>query len=1152
MADLVVNVSKEGPVYTIQEAVNILNESIVNNGIDGDLYINIDQGVYSGFTIPDAMLANLIGSAYRLKISASGKFFPVIDFNESSEAQLIGIDLGTANANITIESLWIQYFSVGIRALANCHELKINKCVIINNRNSAIFVEHSENVQILQNVVVNGDYGIVSRLCKNCALIHNTVYNNGSISTDSGKSVSALWCEAGHDYGQGVSDTGRIHLIGNIVFNTAGRAITLFYDDVENGAIVSNYNDITLSPGSDYIALEDRIFYRNAGNSVRRVFRDLQSWKTQTNLDPNSISANPGFVKALKTKGSRNIDGIDLTLISTSSVLGVVPSFYTDSVATSRWLPSYVDSADFSSDILNNPRSTSGTACGCNDRASNSGFYGQDIFTDPLTLDTPDCTKDPLYDLVGNKVQSWYPRIKTGFFYSYDREYYLYSKKKCAMLGELAVTEFILPKEPVLSRPIIVSINGTKIEDPSYLDVIGNRLYVYHKILDIVSLEEEIDIECSIRQWSEDDGFSYSIVIYRFKFNQGTLRYIFPKDYVPSIVSVTDDMASPSDPFQSQNREFTVKVNGSKEEGDVELVFADKTNVICNGQFEYHYGEAPILWESEGCTVTSPTLKPNSAYGDNVCRMSGNSYLEKIVKTVTGESCLSWHARGTGTLDYRLETIDHTYRSMGYYVTGSVSLTSDWTRYYIAMGATGDAKAFLVQDGPYPMSNLGYILSPGGQTNALIKFSRPSGEYIELDAVQYEYSLRPSNYHRRPFLNELTVEYETSDTEWYVDTKQSVSPLRNHISDSFVFIPEVCAGIYGGPNYPSITTLNDIKWSEGRRNIIPWARLGGYDKLRYRPTDQFNLVPEKRVEYIFPALNTAKPKEIRINPTVPQCLQGDKHGVGISIQCTDDDGNPTPNLACAAYLYNDDQRFPGWLFKAKYGLKEQLGQAVVSTLDSSGRMSFLWIPPEEGLGKYVGLVPIPRFSHSYGRRMSVITTKYPVNTVNSGGVVVISESGQELPIYGAIISGDYIPSYSEDNSVVSLPFTIKYGSVVVEADSVKLKESDVSSIESDQFFVNYEESKIYVLGRYESLKISYIPVYYYINKNEPYKIIFDHDKIFGNYDGSITVGYDYKLDLQIQVEVPGYDSYIYRDFELVAQNSLVRAVELTKNILLEI
>jgi hypothetical protein len=34
--------------------------------------------------------------------------------------------------------------------------------------------------------------------------------------------------------------------------------------------------------------------------------------------------------------------------------------------------------------------------------------------------------------------------------------------------------------------------------------------------------------------------------------------------------------------------------------------------------------------------------------------------------------------------------------------------------------------------------------------------------------------------------------------------------------------------------------------------------------------------------------------------------------------------------------------------------------------------------------------------------------------------------------------------------------------------------------------------------------------------------------------------------------VPGYDSYIYRDFELVAQNSLVRAVELTKNILLEI
>ncbi len=1148
---LVVNVNKDGPTSSIQEAIRIVKTYLEEaTSIEGDVRINIGEGVFSGFTIPDGATWPLLGSIYKLKISAAGKFFPIIDFNNTSESFPIGIDVGTNNPNIEISNLRVQYFAVGIRALANCHELILHNCIISNNRNSGIFIEHSDDVQILQNIVVNGDYGIVSRLCKNSSIIHNTVFLNGAISSNTGSSISALWCEAGHDYGSGLSDTGIIHIIGNIITNTAGIAMTLFYEDVENNAVVSNFNLITNKNPNKYIKLEDRTFYRSR-SLIRRSFPSLSEWKT-TGQDQNSISSDPGFVKALKDSNGRTVDYIDLNLISTSPAIGLVPSFYVNRTQTARWLPAtYVDSSYFSKDILGNPRETQGTSAGCNDRSSNAGFYGQDIFTNPLNLTVKDCDKDPIEDLISSKIQRWFPKLNKGYFFSADREYYLYSKKECNYIGELAITEFIAPGIIALNRPIIVYIAGTKIEDPSYIDIVGDRIYLFHRDLNINSLDEELHIECSTRLWGQDNSFSYDVVNYRFKIKDGKTIYLLPKTYVSSSpIVITDDMAGANDPDQSANREFTTRPN--TQFGRVELLFNNSNNKVLNGQFDYTYGSEPIGWASNNATVAYLTGYAQPCYGDFVCHITGAGYVEQLLPTDSNPECISFHHMGSGNLYYSLEFIDHTFSKMGYVITGSVVNTNTWTRSYFAIGCTGDSKTGDIPENTFRLNNLGYYNIPDDPSYYYLKYYT-TGNYTYLDGIQVEKNTKPSLYNRRYFMDELTVEYETSSDEFFIDRNLSISPLRTHFSDGFLYIPEICASNYlGGPHDPSTTTLYEYKWPEGRRAIIPWARTFGKDKLRYRPESRFHNIPTKKNHTTARALNINNPKDIIVLPKRPACLQGDSSGVGFTVVVTDEQGNPAAGLRYLVHIYSTDGRYPGTLFKRLIGLKEQLNQKITSTLDNFGSTSLVWIPPVFSSGMIIGNTPLPIYKPSDGRYYSYVSTRYETTLETIGSLSIRKENGDYIRLYGNADRNFYTPAYKNDNSSVVLPYMIKKGTVNVWVDGIQLVENPSAFIDSDQFYVNYEESKIHLKGRRSRVEIEYVPLYYYTNSNEPYKIVFDHEKVFGSYTDKIVIGYDYKINLEIQVEIPGYNSYISKEFELIAKNSESSSSRLYNPISLEI
>lgn len=1146
------NVSKDGPTVSIQEAVNQAIADIESQTtISEDYEILIGEGSYKGFTIPDGSLLPFLGTVYKFKVSAAGKFFPTLDFNNGSEDNSIGIDIGSGNPNVVITSLRAQYFAVGLRAAANSHEIIIKNCIFSNNRNSGIFIENCHEVQILQNIIVSGDYGIVSRLCKDAAIVHNTIFLNGNISTVSGVTESGIWANTALNYGGGLSDTGYLYIIGNIVWNTAGRCLTLFQDDYERGSIVSNYNNLVSSENPNYISLEDRIFYSGSNSKPRRSFSTLAAWKELGN-DANSISSDPKFISPIKNRSGRRVSFVDLNLLSISPVLGKVPSFYVDASATAEWLPSYVDSASFSKDIIGNTRLTNGTAIGSNDKSVTSGFYGQDIFSNFINQGTiKNCDVDPLQYLLDKNLDVWYPKLKKGYFYSRDREFYLYADKRTKYLGELAVTEFILPEPIVTTKPIVVYINGTKISDPGYIDIQGDKLIIKHKDLFILSGEEEIDIQYFGRKWN-GNGFSYHQTHILFKINQGKTRFFLPEEYVASgPIVITDDRASPIDPDQSANREFSVSFN--EKENLSELKFASNSNKVLNGQFDYADGNAPLFWESSLATITSSELSGSyPAYGDNYCTISPSGYIAQIVDTRSGETTLSWHGKGTGTIDYSIEYYDHNRTQMGFVTTGSVDLVDSWTRYYSVFGATGDSLSSFIPEAAFSLSGLGYHDIPDNPVLAEIKFSNRSDTDLYIDGVQFEDSIRPSLYHRKVFFTELTIEYESSEEDSYIDTNQAISPIRNLLFDGFLCIPEITADLYNGPLDPLITTFHEWRWAHGRINILPWARTLGKDKLRKRTKNKFHNIPQDKPQISNPALWTPSPSAIKLYPSLPICVRGN-HGVGINIKCLDDYGNPSGLSPVWITLYDSRGSFPGWLFKSFYGLKEQLSTKITTTLDNSGGVSLLWIPPDESSGRWVGQVPSLQYETTTSRALSYIDLKYPINSINSGNVLILTQSNVQLPVHPSEpLIKTYIPTYYDNRSVIVLDYVIKQGSVKVWVDGRQVSETSFNSPETDQFYVNYQESKIYLKGRTDAVYIEYIPIYVYYNLENPYRLFILHDKVFGDYQGAITVDYDYNLELQVDVGIPGSSEFLTKFFSLVAQNPLTSRRDQLNQLALEI
>lgn len=1129
------SVTSDGPTYTVQEALNKI-ASELTEGIEQDIIVNVGDGVYPGFAIPDNLLSSLSGGVHRLVIKSAGKFFPIIDFNRSTDAN-VGIDIGSNNPNVTISGFRIQFFPVGVRASLNSHYPIVKNCVVSNNRNVGILIEQCNQAQVIQNTVVNGDYGIVTRLCKSAAIVHNTVFQNGSIATQKGKSESSLWASLAMDYGGGLSDSGTLHIIGNILWNVSGRAITLFYDDIErSGAIVSNYNDIVQGDSAELISIEDRRFYRGAGSRNRRTISSLSSWKT-LGFDANSISMDPKFIAPIRIRSDRNGYAIDLNLLTVSPVLGVVPSFFVNAAATATWLPSYLDTADISKDIIGQPRVQSGTAIGTNDKATNFGFYGQDIFTDPLDVNiTKNCSVDPINDIINYKLDLWFPKLQKGYFYSNEREYYLYARKRCSYLSELAVIKFRLPSRVASAMDHAVSIKG---EEISSYDIVSDDLYLYSTTDKILNLNEEVTIDYYSSLWS-NGGFSYQNTTAIFKIKDGEIRYFLPDEYTEgSPIVITDDMTAPTDSDYTTNREYSVVLDPVEQKN--EIVFANDSNKLLNSQFDYSADTLPMFWESTGAYVVPGETPYYTVAGSNYCRIDTSGYISQVVP-YEQPHVFSIHSRSnSGSLTWSVRAYNHMRYDIGYVTGGDINLTSDWNRYHCVLGLTGQTISGYIPDKPYPTANVGFIYIPE-ETRYLDLRIESTGQPVYVDAIQYEEGQYPTLYHRKCLLDELTVEYETTGDSHYIDSKQAISPIRNYSTDGFLYIPEIPAAVYAGPYTPSITTLHEYKWPQGRIAILPWARTKGKDKLSYRPNKRFNTLPMLKPEIITPVLKSQSIDLIDVSPSEIVCRQDDINGVGFSIKATDELGNPFSLARTVCSISDPYKNFPGYLFKRTYGLKEQLQQTIYSNLDNAGILNLIWIPPAKEDGALVTVVPKPISISNNTSRLCYFRTRYPVSLTNYGNISIFDTNGTKLPTKSLeYITANYIASANNDVSQIKLEYPISYGSVNVTVDGVLYSESSTSQIETGQYFVNYEDATITVKGRVAIVNVSYLPQYVFVSQSDPYKILVYYDHVFGSLEqgDTIFVDYDYSVALTVSVEDTTVRQYVSKTFELISQNSML-------------
>jgi len=981
---------------------------------------------------------------------------------------------------------------------------------------------------------------------------------NGAISNNVGRSVSCVWAELANDYGNGLDDTGQLHLIGNIGWNLTGRCLTLFIGDVEReGCLFSNYNNWVVGSPTEFIVVEDNVFYTGPNSQPRQTFTNLSDWKL-LNKDLNSKSEDPKFIAPIRVRTKKNGYAIDLNLLPVSPVLGMVPSFAYNATAAEVWIPSYVDTSLIAKDILRNNRSQAGTAAGSNEKASTAGFYGQDIFSNPLDLDiTKDCGADSFSNLLFKSLDLWFPKLKRGYFYSNEREYYLYSKKQTSTIGAIAVTSFSLPASLVHNKEITVKVSGKEI-DLSYIDLTKNTLILYHRDLTIITGEEEIEIAGWISNWN-GDAFNYNKVLYIFKIKEGDTKYLLPDSYVNvGPVVVTDDKAYPTDSDYISNREFALDFDS--EMGLSEVVFANHTNLITNCQFDYTAtGSHPLFWQSYLATVLPASTTIPSVAGVNICSLPDQGYIRKLlpISTTQGYS-FSFHSisAGSGVVNWNVKYYDANYDSLGQVDTGSIPLQSTWTRNAFLFNSTGQDFDTLVPKVPYACTQLSTYYPPTRAAYCSIQLEHNynpayTGNMF-LDAIQYEATNVPTLYHRRLFFNEMTVEYESSVDSEFVDTHLSISPVTNLISDGFIYIPEIPAITYGGPNSPAITTLHEWKWPHGRQFIIPWARTKGKDKLRKRPRNRFSLIPDVKPEMITPVNFSATIREVEIVPTTPTTFVGDENGVGFTIRCTDSDGNPHANNDIYLTLVDNNLKYPGLLFKKLYGLKEQLGPKISSKTDSSGSLAAVWIPPLDDSGIFRGKVPVPSLTSINSDLISVVKTEYPVSLSSYGNVIILDYQGKALPTKATQpIVGDYLPVVTNNTSIIRLKYPVVNGSVKVIIDDIQYTENQTNLLDSNQFFVDYENSLVTVKGRVTNITLEYLPSYIYISQVDPYKIMLYHEQIFDTYDNTITLSYDFSIKLNVSVHDPANTTFFNQDFDLIAQNSLFQKSSVFSSIALE-
>lgn len=1200
MADQILNTYFVGdgqPYETANQAI----DAIANALLGGDFVLPSDElpdggqinvilrgnALHAPVKIPDSVTPILIDHdryliIRRLELQENGKpikdELPIISPEAPTakdldiQDRLIGIDLGHNNPNVKVKGLRVEKFLIGVRAGFSCHNFYLDRNFITNCLNTGVYVHDLENLYATNNLIIGGQYGFVARYIKAARIYHNTVFLDGVHIY--GEGTKAGFMLQGERLFNNTAST--LYCLGNIVY-TIGCPAAVFYDeDLKNQRLISNYNDfysvdqplVQLRQDSAQVGDEDEVVDSNYFN--------LKDWSNAGQLgdvvdenglpvgiDSHSISMHPIFINNINTANS-NFSIIDLTLIQNSPLLAKVPSWWFDSTPDPKYIPSDFDESIIAVDSLLNPRESPFTAIGANDAASVNGFFGQDIFTSPFAQDpAKKCNADPFVGITKQSVDMLYPEITAGYFYSHERQYYLYAKKGAYQLGYLAQSHFTLPGRLDFGKALTVKARGKDVPVEDW-DVIGDQLIISHRENGISDWNDEIEVEGYILKWG-DVGFSSVKALYVFKVRDGVTKYVMPKNFKPSgPIVITDDRVAYTDPIELTRQSFHVTFDPDRQE----TIFGFNTtkNMIENPQFDQSpNGFAPSYWQTRTGSNTFLLASPwayigeqalGLSIGDDAGHITSNTFPVKSGDPLS----ISWHSSlplyMTGDAGDFTGEVGSIYVNFYDHMDNVVQsdevtfdiVSEDFRRHYIVYGPDDlDVEANLFQSNVFMTGALeGVSTFPIEASYAKVAFEAPtrtdvvSGAFMVLDAVQVEKHNVPTAYHQQPDLKNMTVEFETSEEETFVDKRMNISPVFNENPNGFLYIIDMPARIWGGPDNIETTTLHEYRWPEGRLFHLPWSRTWGKDKMVHRVAYSEEPLPPVDVIELIEVPKTAV--EAQMAPTILISRQDTKFPEGLLIQVLDKLENPYSLRNYTLTVLDPHDNFPGYLSKRKFGAKEQLGTTVFGSLSEHGSANAFYVPPPSTLVRYIGDIPQveqkdPNYS-GFTDSISFIKTNYDVNLENNGNITIIGISGYIATESTCPISGEYIVETDNQNGAfVSLEYPPVVGSVNVVRNHVRLEET-FGEPQNNEFGVDYPNAQIIFYDHIEPdipIEILYNPKYAYPDPANQNTIIFHHDRVFGSYSGPIQVDYDAQLYLEINVQQIVTGEFT-NTFPVVAQN----------------
>ena len=596
----------------VQDAINALFQVQGTTEFTEQHNITIvEDGLYSAFEINPAQKFKPT-STNRLVIGAANGILPIIDASKTqmvNASYMNGCLISDGVSNVTIRRMYFRGFQKGIVTGPNCHKAIIEKNVVLDSENTGIWIYQSDECQVINNVVFNAKYGIVTTLVKDFAAIYNTVFNDQFASADTD---TCLYLELQKDRGNGVLDYGKATLFNNIFYSMTGRAILINQRDLTN--LQSDFNNLYAPNGSIATVREE------VNNTiVLTEIQDLQAWRSQTNMDALSISDDPVFIVQNTNVQSSSID---LNLLAASPCISAAKLLCGD---PTNDLDAYIDDSLLCTDILGKDRSSAPTI-GANEISVAEGFYGTTVGTDVnlQNIGILACAEGAVLshiDAVSEQYQSsvdcWMPQIKSGYFYVREKPYYLYSDKKGRTLKEIRQTIFTMPR-PI--HDVILHVSGKSVTGSEYYEVYGDKFLLKHKDLDITSEADIVSVQGKVRIWSSDhQKFTNRDVVYKFRIMDGEKRYVFPeepKDAAPIVI--TDDTVRPLDPAKFLPYEFYTR---SDKDG-IFLEFHQNQNMLLNPQFEYGNTVSDTIADynidtSDFQYVTNPFLTYQDTTGAN-------------------------------------------------------------------------------------------------------------------------------------------------------------------------------------------------------------------------------------------------------------------------------------------------------------------------------------------------------------------------------------------------------------------------------------------------------------------------------------------------------------------------------------------------------